>query len=72
MMLNYLYYSDIHKQVNSPIHDDLNMDVNCVGIVAIRVEPLVHVPQIENDNSQINRGKTHRSRAISTSSTLIT
>ncbi len=35
------------------------LDLNFVDIVGIRVEPLVHVPNIKkNDNSQINRGST--------------
>ncbi len=34
------------------------LDLNFVDIVGIRVEPLVHVLNIKNDNSQINRGST--------------
>ncbi len=34
------------------------LDVNCVDIVGIRVKSLVHISNIKNDNSQINRGST--------------
>ncbi len=34
------------------------LDLNFVDIVGIRVELLVHVPNINNDNSQINSGST--------------
>ncbi len=34
------------------------LDLNFIDIVGIRVQPLVHVPNIKNDNSQINRGST--------------
>ncbi len=34
------------------------LNMNFVVIAGIKEEPFIHVPYINNDNSQINRGST--------------
>ncbi len=39
------------------------LDLTFVDIVGIRVEPLIHVQNIKNDTSHINRGSTYQELA---------
>ncbi len=55
-MLSCSYYSDSELTLLFMMTRTLNLTF--VEKAGIRVEPLVHVKNIKNDNSQINRGNT--------------
>ncbi len=57
-MLKGPYHSDI--ELSLVFMTTRILDLNIVDTVGIRMEPLVHVPNIKYGNSLINKGSTHQ------------